>query len=171
MIKKIVNIFLHFIAYIIPFGRSARPFIHKIRGVKIGRNVWISKYVYLDENHPECISIGENSTVGLRTSIITHFYFGPPQKINPHKVVIGKNVYIGPHCLILPDVTIGDNCVIQGGTVVTRSVPANTMLGYPMPESIAKVTVPLTTENSYEEFIMGLRPVKGNIRKNSHEGK
>ncbi len=160
MIKKVFNIFLQSITYFIPFGGTLRPFLHRIRGVKIGRNVWISKYVYIDENHPDCVEIGDNSTIGLRTSIFSHFYFGELQKINLHKVIIGKNVYIGPHCLILPDVTIGDNCVIQGGTVVARNVPANTMLGYPAPKAVAKITVPLTSETSHQDFIIGLRPVR-----------
>jgi len=160
MLKKSINIMLQSLAYFLPFGRTLRPFLHKLRGVKIGHNVWISKYVYLDENHPDCISIGDNSTIGLRTSIFSHFYFGHRKKSNPHKVVIGKNVYIGPHCLILPDVVIGDNCVIQGGSVISRSIPANTMVGYPAPKILAKVTTPLTSEYAYQDFILGLRRIR-----------
>ncbi len=155
-----VNIFLQSVAFVIPLGSSVRPFLQRLRGVKIGHNVWISKFVYLDENHPDCISIGDNTTIGLRTTIIAHFYFGPYQKKNPHKVIIGKNVYVGPHCLILPDVTIGNNCVIQGGTTVSRNVPDNTLLGNPVPIPLARITVPLTSENSYSDFILGLRPTR-----------
>jgi acetyltransferase-like isoleucine patch superfamily enzyme len=160
MFKLIVSHLLQFLAFFVPFGGSLRPQFHKFRGVKIGMNVWISKYVYIDDNHPDAVTIGDNSTIGIRASLITHLYFGPFQKDNFHPVTIGKNVYIGPHCIILPNVTIGDNCVIQGGTVVSRNVPPNTMLGYPSPKALAKVTVPLTSENSYNEFIMGLRPLK-----------
>ena len=160
MIKKILNQILQLAAYILPFGNSLRPFLHRIRGVKIGKNVWISKYVYLDENHPECISIGDNSTIGFRTSVFAHTYFGAPREFNPDKVVIGNNVFIGPHCLILSNVVIGDGSVIKGGTVVTRNVPPNTLFGMPSPEPLATVTVPLTTEHNYEEFIKGIRPIK-----------
>jgi acetyltransferase-like isoleucine patch superfamily enzyme len=141
-------------------GSSCRPFLHRLRGVKIGKNVWISKFVYIDDNHPECIEIGDNTTIGLRTSIFAHTYFGPPKKENPDKVIIGKNVFIGPHCLILPNVTIGDNSVIKGGTVVSRNVPPNTLYGLPNPEPLAYVTVPLTSEHSYDEFLKGLRPIR-----------
>lgn len=160
MFKSIINRFLHGIAFIIPFGDSVRPFLHRLRGVKIGKNVWISKFVYIDDNHPECVEIGDNSTIGLRTTIFTHTYFGKRIKNNPNKVIIGKNVYIGPHCLILPNVTIGDNSVIKGGTVVSRNVPPNTLYGIPNPEPLATVTVPLTSEFGYEEFLKGLRPLR-----------
>jgi heptaprenylglycerol acetyltransferase len=160
MIKRITGRFLHILAFVAPFGSTFRPFIHKLRGVNIGKNVWISQYVYLDEIHPECITIGDNSTIGLRTSIISHTYFGLPKKNNPQKVVIGKNVYIGPHCLILPNVSIGNGAVIKGGTVVSRNVPAQTMIGVPNAEPMASVNVPLTPETSYDEFLRGLRPVR-----------
>ena len=72
-----------------------RPFLHRFRGATIGRNVWISQYVYLDENHPEAVTIGDNTTIGLRTSIFTHFYWGPRRSENGYKeVVIENNVFI-----------------------------------------------------------------------------
>ena len=162
MLKRVVGRLLNILAFISPFGKTLRPFLQKLRGVKIGKNVWISLYVFLDELHPESISIGDNSTIGLRTSIITHTYFGPPQKNNTGKVTIGNNVFIGPHCLILPNVRIGDNSVIKGGTVISKDVPSNTMVGYPHPSPIAHVTIPLTPEHSYSEFLTGLKPIRGN---------
>jgi len=169
MIKNVIGRILHTIAFVVPFGSSLRPALHRMRGVRIGKNVWISKYVYLDENHPECISIGDNSTIGFRSTVFAHTYFGPRLKNNPDKVVIGNNVFIGPHCLILANVTIGDNCVIKGGTVVTRNVPPNTMLAMPSPEAIATLTVPLTSEHSYEEFVKGIKPIRKKIIKQKED--
>lgn len=40
-------------------------------------------------------------------------------------VRIGNNVWIGSNAVILPGVTIGDNCVIGAGSVVTHDIPAN----------------------------------------------
>lgn len=39
-------------------------------------------------------------------------------------VNIGNNVWIGGNAVICPGVTIGDNCVIGAGAVVTRDIPA-----------------------------------------------
>src|SRR5439155_7145859 len=100
-----------------PGGYTLRPRIHRLRGARIGSNVWISQYVYLDELYPEAISIGDKSTIGLRSSIITHLHWGPKQSENGYKeVVIERDVSIGPHCLILPGVRVGEGSVIKGGT-------------------------------------------------------
>ena len=42
-------------------------------------------------------------------------------------VIIGKNVWIGTHAVILPGVTIGDRAVIGAGSIVTKDVPANSV--------------------------------------------
>ena len=42
--------------------------------------------------------------------------------------MLGKNVWIGAAAILLPGVTVGDNSVIGAGAVVTRDVPANTVV-------------------------------------------
>jgi acetyltransferase-like isoleucine patch superfamily enzyme len=128
-----------------------------MRGAKIGKRVWISHYVYMDDLHPDGISIGDNCTIGLRTTIFTHLYWGPLRHDNKGKVIIENNVFIGPHCVILPNVRIGEGAVIKAGTVVTRDVPPHTLWGLPSAGVLGEVTVPLTPEHSYEEFVQGLR--------------
>lgn len=77
MIKHIFNKRLLILALFLPLGYRWRPALHRMRGVKISKNVWISKYVYIDELHPEDVIIGNNSTIGYRTPIFTRLYFGP----------------------------------------------------------------------------------------------
>jgi acetyltransferase-like isoleucine patch superfamily enzyme len=163
MIRNLIGRFLHAIAFIFPFGKNLRPFLHRMRGVKVGKNVWISKLVYIDENHPEAISIGNNTTIGFRTTIFSHFYFGSRRKVISEKVTIGNNVFIGPHCLILPNVTIGDNVVIMGGSVISKNIPPNTMWGPAATEMISRITVPLTEDYTYDEFLSGIRPLRRRI--------
>ena len=43
-------------------------------------------------------------------------------------VVIEDNVWIGGGAVVLPNVTIGRNAVVGAGAVVTRDVPANTIV-------------------------------------------
>jgi acetyltransferase-like isoleucine patch superfamily enzyme len=161
MACHLLNRVFNKIAYIAPGGYCLRPSLHRLRGVKMGRNVWISQYVYIDENHPEKISIGDNVTIGLRTSIFAHFYWGPRRLGNGgNVVVIEKNAYIGPHCVILPGVHVGEAAVVKGGSVITRNVPAFTLWGPPDAGPIARVTVPLTSEYSYDEFVLGLKPFR-----------
>jgi hypothetical protein len=42
-------------------------------------------------------------------------------------IVVGNNVFIGINSVILPGVTIGDDCVIGAGSVVNRDVPRGTV--------------------------------------------
>jgi hypothetical protein len=50
--------------------------------------------------------------------------------------------------------------VIKAGRVVTRDVPPHTFWEVPQAEALARVTVPLTPEYSYGEFVKGLKPIR-----------
>jgi acetyltransferase-like isoleucine patch superfamily enzyme len=148
------------IAYGAPGGGSVRPWLHRLRGVKVGENVWIGQRVYVDDLHPDAVTIEDRCTIGLGTSIFTHFYWGPRKsKEHAGPVVIETDAYIGPHCVILPNVRIGRGAVIKAGTVVSRNVPAGMLWGAPAAEPLARVTVALTSERTYDEFLRGLRPL------------
>jgi acetyltransferase-like isoleucine patch superfamily enzyme len=155
--QRILNKF----AAAIPGGYWLRPRLHRVRGVKIGENVWISQYVYIDELHPEAVTIGNNCTIGLRVSIFSHFYYGPKRSIeHAGPVVIEDDVFIGPHCVILPNVRIGRGAVIKAGTVVTHNVPPGVFWGSPPAAPLARVGVPMTPQYTYEEFVSGLKPIR-----------
>jgi acetyltransferase-like isoleucine patch superfamily enzyme len=150
------------IAMVAPGGYSLRPWLHRKRGVRIGNNVWISQMVYIDEVHPENVVIKDNVTIGLRSIIFTHFYLGDyatGKKVG--KVVIEKDVYIGPNCTILQDVTIGEGAVVVAGSVVTRNVPPGVLYGPTPSAPLAKITQPLVHEGQvqYERFLFGLRKI------------
>ena len=159
MNNEILQRILRRFAYALPGGYTTRPFLNRLRGVKIGKNVWISQYVYIDEIHPDAVSIGDNTTIGLGCLIIAHLYWGPKRKLNAGKVCIGKDVFLGPHCVVLPNVKIGDGAVIQAGSVVSREIPPGTLWGPPRIKPLAKVTVPLTHKNSFDLFMKGIRPL------------
>lgn len=66
--------------------------------------------------------------------ILTHGGANVVWRKYPHfdnfgKVVIGDWVYIGANSLIMPGVTIGDNCLVAAGSVVTKSVPSGVVVG------------------------------------------
>jgi acetyltransferase-like isoleucine patch superfamily enzyme len=166
--NSIINRLLHKLAFFGPGGYRFRPHIHRLRGAVIGNNVWISQFVYIDELHPEAITMEDNVSIGLRTSIFTHFYWGPrrPTSEGAGPVYIERDVFIGPHCVILPNVRIGEGSVIQAGTVVTQNVPKNICWGNVKSGPIAKATIPLTNKTSYKGFARGLRPIRKNKRFN-----
>ncbi|SHF10297.1 Hexapeptide repeat of succinyl-transferase [Marinitoga hydrogenitolerans DSM 16785] len=82
------------------------------------------------------VKIGDRTLIGYRTQIISAnhripknrgkiFYSGHERK----KVIIGKDVWIGANCIILPGVHIGDGAVIAAGSIVTKDVPQYTIYG------------------------------------------
>jgi len=145
-------------AMVAPGGSNVRPRLQRWRGVRMGRGVWLGLFVSIDELHPEALTIGNNCTIGVRTTILTHFYWGPARPASNGTVVIEDDVFIGPHCVILPNVRIGQGAVIQAGSVVTRSVPPRTLWGSESSGPMGVVTVPLTRDHDYSEFLRGLKP-------------
>lgn len=81
------------------------------------------------------IKIGEGCLVGDQAMIVDSDFHGcEPWRRGEQgitkPVVIGNNVWIGSRCIILRGVTIGDNSVVAAGAVVSRSIPANTIVSH-----------------------------------------
>jgi acetyltransferase-like isoleucine patch superfamily enzyme len=59
------------------------------------------------------------------------FLEGRPErpKIGTQPVVISDDVWIGMNAVILKGVTIGENSIVAAGSVVTKSVPPNVIVG------------------------------------------
>lgn len=82
------------------------------------------------------LSIGDNVMMGPDVVILTHTHnldridipMGQ-QGFRVAKVTIGNDVWIGMRSIIMPGVTIGDGAVIGAGAVVTKDVPAFSIVG------------------------------------------
>ena len=44
------------------------------------------------------------------------------------RIKIGDNVFIGNNCTLLPNTTVGDNCIIGAGSVVRGKFPDNSVI-------------------------------------------
>jgi acetyltransferase-like isoleucine patch superfamily enzyme len=158
ILRGLANRLLHVAARFGPGATSFRPFLHKLRGVKIHGRVFIGDEVYIENEYPERVEIGDGVEIGLRSTIVAHFR-------GPGRVVIEKDAYIGPNTLIAVSsgrtLTIGEGCVIAGSSFVTRNVAPRTFIRSEPPKVIANVNVALTSVSSNEEFLRGLRPVRG----------
>jgi acetyltransferase-like isoleucine patch superfamily enzyme len=145
------------VARFAPGATSLRPFLHKLRGVRITGRVFIGDDVYMENEFPDCIEIGEGVQICLRSVLIAHTR-------GSGRIVLEKNVFVGANCVIIASpgatLTVGEGAVITTSTVVASDVPAQTLVGNERAKPLAKVTIPFTMETSYERFLAGLRPLK-----------
>lgn len=114
-------------------GSFMREFFNRLRGVSIGRRVWIGQGTILGQ-HPFLLTIKDNVIISAGVKILTHdtSFTVVGGKDLAGEVMIGNNVQIGENAIILPGVNIGDNCVIGANAVVNKDVPSgNVAAGVP----------------------------------------
>lgn len=161
---RILNRILHMIARVAPGSTNLRPSLHRLRGVKIGNGVFIGDDVYLENEYPECVEIGDNVEVGLRSIIIAHLR-------GPGRIVIERNAWIGAGCIVATAagrvLTIGEGAVVGAGSVITSDVSAHAFVRPAPPQQVGTAQVPLST-STYMEFVRGLRPAR-RARKSSDQ--
>lgn len=157
ILRRIFNRWLHLLARFLPGSTTLRPFLHRLRGVKITGSVFIGEEVYLDNEYPEAIELRDGALIGLRSTIVAHTR-------GPGRVIVGKKAVLGAGVMVTcsggKTLEIGEGSVIGAGSVVGNSVPPFTFCGSARIRALAKVTVPFTLETSYEEFLKGLRPFR-----------
>ena len=88
-------------------------FIYSSDKIKIGNDCMVAPFVYLvDSDHQKKINQKINSQLN---------------KTSP--IIIGNDVWVGSHVVILPGVKIGNGAIIAAGSVVTKDVPENSLYG------------------------------------------
>lgn len=109
-------------------------FNHIGEHISIGNNVGIGEYAYLGGGGG--LDIGDNCIVGQYLSCHpeNHHYQDTTKQIRHQGVSragikIGQNCWIGSKVTITDGVTIGDNCVLAAGAVITKDMPANSVIG------------------------------------------
>jgi acetyltransferase-like isoleucine patch superfamily enzyme len=153
----IKNRILQALARHAPGATSWRVWLNRWRGVHIGQNVWIGYDAIIETSRPDLVTIRDGAAVQIRATIIAHFR-------EQEGVIIEENATVGAGAIVLPNVTIGRGSIVTAGSVVTKSVPPNTMVQGNPARPIATVETPLTMEVSLKEFGKGLRPIRDNRR-------
>lgn len=101
-----------------------------------GYNIEIGENFYSNYNCTilDCakVKIGDNVLFAPNVSLFTAGHPIHPQPRNQEleyafPITIGNNVWICGNVVINPGVTIGDNCVVGSGSVVTKDIPANSI--------------------------------------------
>jgi len=108
-------------------------FVEIQKNAKIGRNVKVSSHTFICEG----VTVEDDVFVGHNVSFINDKYprsttgGGALQTEADWKVVptlVKKGASIGTSTTILCGVTIGENAIVGAGSVVTKDVPANTVV-------------------------------------------
>lgn len=100
------------------------------KNITVGKNVFINACCHFQDHGG--ITIGDGCQIGHNVVFATLDHgLTPEDRANtyPAPIVLGKNVWIGSNSTILKGVSIGDNSVVAAGAVVTKDVPANTIVG------------------------------------------
>lgn len=101
--------------------------------ITIGEGTFVNQNVYFDASSP--ISIGRHCDIGYNVvfSCAKHELKSNQKTNRPlvdsDPIIVNDYVWIGCNSVILAGVTIGKNSVIAAGSVVTKSVPENSVFG------------------------------------------
>ena len=150
--KKIAMILHYITSYWLPASRHS-SFSKKIRafwGRKILDNFGVNINIERHATFGPEVTLGDNSGIGVDCEIYGQVHIGNNVMMGPeviiyttgHRfdridipmnqqgfekmqpVVIGDDCWIGRRVMIMPGVSIGNGCVIGAGAVVTKSMPA-----------------------------------------------
>ncbi len=104
------------------------------RNLDVGDDVDLAKDVLITTSGG--VTIGDRTLIGYRTQILSVNHTIPSignrfpiSGDDPRPVYIGKDVWIGAGCIITPGVKIGDGAVVAAGSVVTKDVIKNSIVG------------------------------------------
>ncbi len=93
--------------------------------INIGKSCHINRNCMVIAH--EKIVLDDGVTVGPGTYFYDHDHDGHGSyKTKP--IVVEKDVWIGANCVILKGVTIGNGAIVAAGSVITKDVPANTLI-------------------------------------------
>ena len=114
-------------------------FFHYGKHTHIGKRFFGNYNLTVQDDAP--VTIGDDVNFGPNVTIVTPIHpmlpgernrmideEGKPARLCYAKpVTIGSNIWFGANVVVCSGVTIGDNCVIGAGSVVTKDIPANSI--------------------------------------------
>lgn len=112
--------------------RKTRPFIWKLMGAKVGKNVYIGAEVWIDIGNTYLLNIEDGVHIANRCFLLCHqrdfskYFIGEVYGDLPYSrlpIVLKKGCLLGSGVYVLPGVTIGEGSIIGAGSIVTKDIP------------------------------------------------
>jgi acetyltransferase-like isoleucine patch superfamily enzyme len=102
------------------------------RRVTIGERCFINDGCRFDATAP--ITLGDDVYLGHDAALLTatHEIAHTSHRAGAlvgRPITVGRGAWIGARAVVLPGITIGAGAIVAAGAVVTRSVPADTLVG------------------------------------------
>ena len=98
-------------------------------GMRIGADVWLPDSTWIDPDYCFLISIGDHCGFGAECLLLAHDAqmdeFIDAARIG--RIVIHPSCHIGTRAVILPGVEIGPRTIVGANSVVSRSLPPDTV--------------------------------------------
>ena len=118
--------------------------------IRVGRNVFVNQNcTFYDLGG---LDIADDVMIGPNVSLITAGHpLEPSQRRSTtgKPIAIGKNVWIAAGAIVIGGVTVGENSVVAAGSVVTKDVPPNTLVG----ENQRELFVRLATRGNFPYWV------------------
>lgn len=117
------------------------------QNLSVGSNVYFNRGAFIIARAK--ITIGDNSGIGPYAMIVSDNhgyrdgsipYREQPRDLEP--IVIGRDVWIGAHAVILKGAVLGDGCVVSAGAVVSGTVAPFAIVGGNPARKFAQRRVP-----------------------------
>lgn len=120
---------------------AGNPRIHPTASLRCGQNIYFGKNSHI--NQYCCIWASDNSKIvmgddllmgpGVKIFSSNHgSNIGMPMNIQTpveKDIIIGNDVWLGANSVVVAGVTIGDSTIVAAGSVVTKDIPTNVIVG------------------------------------------
>ena len=100
------------------------------KNITVGKNVFINACCHFQDHGG--VTLDDGCQIGHNVVFATlNHGFAPEDRSTtyPAPIVLKKNVWVGSNATILSGVTIGENAIVGAGSVVTKDVPDNAIVG------------------------------------------
>ena len=130
LIWRIRSSFFLIPAWFAPHSKL-RVFFHRLRGIKIGKNVEIGYFCIIGHVHPYLITIEDGAVITVGSVILEHdnsYFYSRGKQVKHGPVIIKERAFIGAHSIIMPDVTVGDGAIVGANSVVIKNVSSGSVV-------------------------------------------
>ena len=113
--------------------RKLRPWIIRIMGGVVCKNVFVGSKVWIDSGHADMLIIEDHVHIAGECTLLCHqrnlknYVIGDDYAklgYKVEKIHLKKGCLIGQRTMVMPGVTVGEGAIVGAYSLVTRDIPA-----------------------------------------------